>query len=121
MRSTNRIYNPQTGQRSTHFGWIERVSLVLVKVTERGLELLQLGGRQVGHVSRHDLNTFVSGPTEVKGFYLVIDEGNLLGDALNDLLKFELEILRGKDSVVILLNVRSITIVFGFNNIRQCI
>ncbi len=49
------IYNTQASQRGGHLGNIECVCLVLVKVTERALELFYLCWSQIRQVARYDL------------------------------------------------------------------
>ena len=89
--SAYRIYNPETGKRSSHLRDTECIRLVAIEVPERALELLQLRRRQVRHVPRHNL---------------VVDERHFLRDALDDEFQLEAQALRCEDGVVVLVYVR---------------
>ena len=49
------IHQPQTRQRGRKLQLLQRVTDIAIKVPEHGLELLELDGRQVRHVARHQL------------------------------------------------------------------
>ena len=49
--NAHRVDNAKASKRSSHFGLTQGVRLVLVKVSEGGLELLKLSRREVGHIS----------------------------------------------------------------------
>lgn len=131
-----RVHDAEACEGGTHLRHAKRVGLVLVKVSERALELLQLRGRQVGHVTRHNLivffffkkkkDTHVSERTqsEVTVFAgtladLIVDELELLRHRSRDEGVLELEVLTREDGIVVLLDVRQPALVLRDRDAAQ--
>ena len=109
-RSTYRIDNAETSKRSRHLRNAERVRLVVIKVPERAFELLELSWGEVRHVPGHDLRSTMSEKLPLQdaiGTNLVVNERNLLDDALHDKFQFERQVLRCEHCMVVLIDVSS--------------